>query len=85
MDPLVAIGIIAALNGLWLLVSDRKDKRHVQSLDRLAQRVSAPMTVLDQAPSGTVPEPQYRNEFTEEQEHLEELEPHMLAPFMGGD
>ena len=71
-------GALVLLNVVWIFVLDRKDKRHDAQMGRLLVHIQAPQqAVMQQMPQ--LPEPEYRfqNEFTEQQEHLQDLVPFM--------
>lgn len=75
---LIALGVV---NLAWMVLLERKDRRHDSQVTRLLMHVQVPKEAAMQAMmQPQVPAPEFHSEFTEQTEHLQDL-----APFIGAD
>lgn len=69
-------GLLAllSLNAGYLVLLDRKDKRHLAQVQTLCQRIQAPdQAVIEHSETKTFDGPLYSNEFSEEEDRLEAM------------
>jgi hypothetical protein len=65
---------LVVINGLYVLHLERKDRRHDSQVNGLLQRIQAPeRAVLEHAEVRPAEGPLFSNEWSEEEDRLEEI------------